>query len=277
MSESWRIVAAKPFEGPENMAIDETLLTLVGDGVIPPTLRFYTWHSPWISLGSAQCAADIDVHEARKRGWHILRRPSGGTAVLHQGQLGYGLVLPTTHPLWRGDLAASYDRLSQPLAVAFANLGAHVCLAHPSTSASFTASSPPLAKRACFAALGPYEPIAQQRKIVGNSQVRRKASGLLHGVIQLRGDQRELAHVFAGVDPDELNAAADYLGTHVGSLEPLAGRPLSSGEVAAAIAEAYAEVLNVRFDETELSDQEQGLAADLVKTKYGNDEWTYRR
>src|SRR5690349_5876093 len=97
LSERWRLILSGEGDGPENMAIDETILDLVGVGVSPPTLRFYEWRSPWISLGSGQLSSDLDRCAVERRGWDILRRASGGTAVLHKGQLGYALVLPTSH------------------------------------------------------------------------------------------------------------------------------------------------------------------------------------
>ncbi len=109
------------------MAIDEALLTLVGAGQAPPTLRFYEWRSPWVSLGTGQGASDLDPVALEARDWGVLRRASGGTAVLHQGQLGYAVILPTSHPLWNGDLASSYQRISVALA-----LGLSCWAFHPS-------------------------------------------------------------------------------------------------------------------------------------------------
>jgi lipoate-protein ligase A len=148
-------------DGPENMAIDEAVLGEVGKGASPSTLRFYEWLSPWVSLGSAQASSEVATEALAARGWGIVRRGSGGTAVLHWGQLGYALILPADHPLWHGDLVASYQRLSEPLRLAFSRVGVSAEAAPPSARVAFALGAPELASRACFGALGPYELVVQ--------------------------------------------------------------------------------------------------------------------
>ncbi len=259
------------------MALDEAILTLVGDGSAPPTLRFYAWDVPWLSLGSGQSAADLDLAAVRERGWGTVRRASGGSAVLHAGQLGYALVLPAGHDLWQGDLTTSYRRLSEPLRRGFAKLGALLEVADPGANASFTRDAPSLASRACFGALGPYELVDGGRKVVGNSQIRRRASASQHGVIQLTGDQRDLAGVIAAPSHAERQALAGYLAARVSSVEASAARPVGGTAVVGALVAAFAEVLDVTFVVDDLSQAERGLAAELVATKYGCAAWTFRR
>ncbi len=260
------------------MAIDEALLTLVGEGVSPPTVRFYTWRAPWISLGTGQPAGDLDREAVAARGWGVLRRSSGGTAVLHQGQLGYAVILPANHPLWEGDLASSYRRLAEPLAFGFNRLGVHVDPAPPSLKTEFAASAPPIASRVCFSALGPYELLDQRgRKIIGNSQIRRRASALQHGTIQVVGSQNQLAEILSTASDADRSDLAAYLTGHVGSVEEAAGRCLSPAQIAGALVAAFADLLGLCLVEGSLTPAERTLADELVRTKYGDPSWTYRR
>src|SRR5579884_3120730 len=234
--ESWRLILPETFDGPWNMAVDEALLALVGEGVSPPTLRFYEWRSPWISLGTGQSATDLDVAAIAERGWGILRRSSGGTAVLHQGQLGYAVILPSQHPLWQGDLESSYRRLAEPLALGFTRLGVRVDPAPPALKVEFAASAPPIASRVCFSTLGPFELLdCRGRKIIGNAQIRRRTSALQHGTIQVVGSQDQLAEILADTSDADRSDLVAYLNSHVGSIEEAAGRCLPPAQIARAL------------------------------------------
>lgn len=278
MSEIWRLIPPEPFDGPDNMAIDEALLSLIGEGESPPTLRFYEWRAPWVSLGTGQSANDLDLAALDGRGWGLLRRASGGTAVLHLGQLGYAVILPTSHPIWEGDLASSYQRIAAPLALGLSWLGVSSEPAPPSLKAGFAAGAPPVASRVCFSALGPYELLDRRgRKLTGNSQIRRRHGALQHGTIQLSGHQSELVGVLADLPPAECPDLITYLLTHVGPLDESAGHGIGGPVVAEALARAFEEVLGVRLAAGALTDRERCVAVDLAKTKYGDPAWTNRR
>src|SRR5579859_5014556 len=223
LNNPWRLILPQLLDGPRNMAIDEAILTLVGEGHSPPTLRFYEWLQPWISLGSGQSAGDLDPRRLAERQWGTVRRASGGTAVLHLGQVGYAIVLPIGDPVWQGDLISSYARLSGPFRRAFARVGASVEAASPGENVRFTAGAPRLAERACFGALGPYELVADGRKFIGNSQIRRRHAATQHGVIQVRNGQSELATVVAADTDEEREQLAAYLASHVSSISEKTG------------------------------------------------------
>lgn len=278
MADLWRVILPEPLDGPDNMAIDEALLTLIGEGESPPTLRFYEWRSPWVSLGTGQAANDLDLAALDERGWGVLRRASGGTAVLHRGQLGYAVILPTSHPLWEGDLASSYQRVAAPLALGLSWLGVPSEPAPPSLKATFAAGAPPAASRVCFSALGLYELLDRRgRKLTGNSQIRRRHGALQHGTIQISGNQAELVDVLAGLTSTEKSDLMTYLLAHVGSLEASVGHCASGSDVADALARAFEEALGIGLAAGELTDRERCAAADLLKTKYRDPEWTNRR
>jgi lipoate-protein ligase A len=275
---TWRLLPLDCQDGPENMAVDEAILTLVGEGVSPPTLRFYTWQSPWISLGTAQSSRDLDPIGISSRGWGIVRRASGGTAVLHRGQLGYALILPADHPLWRGDLISSYQRLAQPIAEGLARLNIRVEPAAPGLMSRPGDGAPSLAARLCFCALGPYELLdGHRRKLIGNAQIRRRAAILQHGTVQISGGQEELVALLSGTDETERASLIHFLRQHVGSLEEAAGRPIDLEDVAAAITDGFRQVLGVRLAAGFLDADERALAAQLVRDRYANPSWTFRR
>src|SRR5687768_10650291 len=83
----WRVVRTGAASGPRNMALDLAMLRGACREEVPPTLRFYTWDPPAVSLGRFQCSEGIDLGYARGRGWDVVRRPTGGRAVLHHREL----------------------------------------------------------------------------------------------------------------------------------------------------------------------------------------------
>lgn len=276
--EPWRLILPEPADGPWNMAVDEAILDLVGNGLSPPTLRFYLWRSPWVSLGTAQSASDLDLAAVAERGWGVLRRSSGGTAVLHHGQLGYAVILPAAHPLWQGSLAASYQRLANPLARGLTRLGARVTAASAPVRASFVTGAPDAARQVCFSALGPFELLDDQgRKIIGNSQIRRRGAALQHGTIQVAGGQAALAQVLGRLTSDQRDDLIAYLHRRVGSLEDTIGHAIDPRVVAHALAEALAADLPLQLVVGGLSALERARAAELVAGKYGDASWTFRR
>ena len=277
ISPQWRLILPSRLDGPTNMAIDEALLTSIGEKNQPPTLRFYEWDSVWVSLGSSQTSADIAEGALGRQGWRLSRRPSGGMAVVHRGQLGYALILPADDQRWHGDLATSYERLSRPFVDGLRHIGVTVHLASPAEKVQFSLDAPILSARSCFGALGPYEVVANGKKIVGNSQVRRRNANLQHGVIQLRGNQSTLADLVASQDEREIAALRDYLDRRVGSLEDLAGHAIGPDEVVHAVAHTMSEAFAVSFAVGELAPLERELAETLVREKYGQDTWTFRR
>ena len=91
---TWRLLLSEPLSGPENMALDEALLENVGRGMAAPTLRLYAWRPPCLSLGYAQPVGDVDQTALAEHQWDVVRRPTGGRAILHTDELTYAVIAP---------------------------------------------------------------------------------------------------------------------------------------------------------------------------------------
>src|SRR5260221_10544445 len=107
-AERWRLIVDSPCDGPTNMAIDEAILEAVGKGDAPPTLRLFAWEPACLSLGYAQPVADIARDRLAGNGWDLVRRMTGGRAILHTDELTYSVTLPQDHPLVAGTILDSY-------------------------------------------------------------------------------------------------------------------------------------------------------------------------
>jgi lipoate-protein ligase A len=222
------------------MAIDEALLTLCGQGRSSPTLRLFSFRPPCLSLGRFQPAPPETEREA---GLEIVRRPTGGRAVLHRGDICYSVVAPADHPLVAGSIHQSYGKIARALATGLAILGL-----------------PPLREAAaqgrlpegdwCFEAIAPHELALDGAKLVGSAQLRRDGILLQQGSIRLAPDGR---------GP---------------SIEEVLGRRVSRREMAQALAEGFTRAWGVQFRRGRLTTEEEQLAQRLEREKYANPAWT---
>src|SRR5512137_2418732 len=124
---TWRLILhPAPARGAWNMAVDEAILETTGRGEAPPTLRLYAWDPACLSLGYAQPTSDVDLVRLHERGWELVRRPTGGRAVLHTDELTYSVAGPLDEPLLAGTVLQSYSRLARALTEALHLLGLKV-------------------------------------------------------------------------------------------------------------------------------------------------------
>src|SRR3989440_12933515 len=98
MSEPWRLRLDPPVAGARNMALDEELLDAVAAGTSPPTLRFYGWSPPCLSLGYFQPPELVDLEACARFHVDVVRRPTGGRAILHDRRLPHHLSPPPAAP-----------------------------------------------------------------------------------------------------------------------------------------------------------------------------------
>ncbi len=218
------------------MACDELLLDRVGRGLAPPTVRFYAWDPPAVSLGRHQPDSDPGPLAAlAARGVDVVRRPTGGRAVWHgpvSEELTYSVIVPLGEPPLDAGLVETYRRIHAALADGLAALGADVALAPRSHSIPR-----PDSRLACFAASVPYEITSGGAKLVGSAQRRTRRALLQHGSIPLAGNQSVLREAW----PESLDPRAAT------TLSAAAGRPVGFAEATASLASALAEGLNVRL------------------------------
>ena len=177
MGVNWRLLLDPPGSAAYNMSVDEALLEHAG--ATPPTLRLYTWRAPSISLGYRQ-SAPAWLARCASRGVEVVRRITGGGAVVHAGDLTYAVVSGVGQGALPQDLRGSYDWIRSLLLKALQDLGLRVAQPQPKAGSA--------ALDVCFAGATGYEIELAGRKLIGSAQ-RRTARGLLqHGSIRLSDD-----------------------------------------------------------------------------------------
>ncbi len=266
----WRLIYDPPALGACNMAVDEAILSAVGAGESVPTLRFYGWSPPCLSLGYGQHAHDADLARLAARGWSIVRRPTGGRAILHTDELTYSLALPISHPLAQGGVVESYRKISEALLLALGTLGASVQAER--ADATDVLSSP-----VCFDTPSHYEIAVEGRKLVGSAQVRRREGILQHGTLPLCGDIARICDVLVYADDEARAAAKAEVRSRATTLEQALGKSVNWQTAAEAVAQGFAQTFGIDLALGALSENERETAARLARDVYGSEAWTLRR
>ena len=268
MGPPWRWLPLRGAPGAQQMALDEALLDEVAAGRSPPTVRCFRWQSPCITLGRFQGAGELDLDRCRAAGLAVVRRPTGGAAVLHGADLGYAVVLPAASLRPLGGPAGLYRAVGEALAAALRAMGL------PAETRSGPGGRP---EGACFAALGSCEVVVGNLKVVGSAQLRRPGATLQHGSIYAgEGPEAIAAYLRARPAWSEVEGARVRAGEGAGPLLPpvpsLLPRPPAL-DLSGLVRRSLSGTLGVVLVEGRLSPAERSSAAELLRTKYQRAEW----
>jgi lipoyl(octanoyl) transferase len=206
-SATWRVLETPPAPGQWNMALDDTLVESVRAGDAP-ILRFYRWRPACVSLGRNQPTSDAwNPSRLARLGVDLVRRPTGGRAVLHDDELTYSVVAPVGV---LGTPRSVYRLVNEILVDGLARLGAAAGI-----QASTGARAPLPSTTPCFAEPVEGEVLAGRRKLIGSAQVCRDGVLLQHGSLPLRASPAladpRLLESFRGGAPAYLGEILDPL------------------------------------------------------------------
>jgi lipoate-protein ligase A len=266
----WRIIKSPAANGAWNMAVDEAILLEIGAERSIPTLRLYSWDPACLSLGYAQTIKDVNLDVLLEKGWTLVRRPTGGRAILHTDELTYSVIAPPHEPRVVGNVLESYRRLSKALLCALEILGLDA-------QADSHAESPhnglgPV----CFEVPSDYEITAGGKKLIGSAQARKKEGVLQHGSLPLFGDLTRITQVLHFQNEQERNHAAARLLEHATTVETFLKKIVSIEQAADAFQTAFIDALGITLLPGGLTPAEYRLAEELVSKKYANSIWTER-
>lgn len=254
----WTLLLTPPLAGAHNMALDEALLArarTTGEAVF----RVYTWAGPTLSFGRNQTARGVyDAARARDQGVAVVRRLTGGRALLHHREITYSVTAPLVNG---GSLRESYARINRLLVDGLLRLGVRVEIAAPAERAVAPTASP------CFERPSAGELVVDGGKLVGSAQWRDEGALLQHGSILVEDDQTLVASLAAGAVPQPVPAA---------TLHAALGRVPPVTEVAACLFDA----VRAREDACASAlcpDSTLDAAAGLALDRYLDDRWTWRR
>ncbi|MFC7440931.1 lipoate--protein ligase family protein [Laceyella putida] len=269
----WRFIPYEAYTPAQNMAIDEAILQLHREGNVPPTIRFYGWTQPTLSIGYFQKAKkEIDFVKLREKGFGFVRRMTGGRAVLHDQELTYSVIAREDHPLMPATVSESYRVISQGLLAGFRRLGLEAYLAPPKTEGrSGVASS------ACFDSPSDYELVVGGRKVAGSAQTRQRGVILQHGSILLDLDADALFDVLIFPSERVRHRLKQSFVEKAVAIRQLAEREIDLEECKRAFYEGFGEGMGIQLKPGALTEEEWERAQQLIETRYAHDEWNYLR
>jgi lipoate-protein ligase A len=250
----WNLLLTPPLAGAPNMALDEALLVrarATGEGVV----RVYSWSAPTISVGRHQSAVGAwDLTRLQERGVGIVRRLTGGRAILHHREITYSVTAPT-HP--GTGLRDDYEAITTLLRAGLRHLGVEATAATPAGRLPAPASAP------CFELPARDELVLEGRKLVASAQVREDGAFLQHGSLLLHDDQGILGEL--STRPMTVSPAA--------TLTAAVGHEVTAAEFADALELQIERVWHTRPRRMHLD-----ACADLpLTTRYDDPAWTWLR
>ena len=206
----------------------------------------------------------------KQRAWGLVRRPTGGRAILHIDELTYSVSAPVSEELVAGTLLASYNRLAVALLRGVELLGLAAQMQAGGDGARHSLNP------VCFEVPSAWEVTVYGKKLIGSAQARRRDGVLQHGSLPLSGDLTRITDALVYPNAEARRQAAQRLGARATSVECALGRVVTWQEAVAAVVRGFEEALGLRFTRSELSETEIHRAHALVQEKYGNPDWIRR-
>lgn len=255
---AWRLLHTAPSDGATNMALDHALRDragLTGEVVV----RVYEWSRPTLSLGRNQLAARAyDRDRIAARGIDVVRRPTGGRAVLHHREITYAVAAPLA---LGSSLRDAYDRINALLLAALRAMGVAALCAGTAENAPLPTAAP------CFEVPTSGELTLAGRKLVGSAQCREGGALLQHGSILVDDDQAIVAELLHEPGPPPPPPA---------TLRATLGRAPAARELAEALFDGVRTLEDEAAEEIVLDEGLAGRAAAL-RLRYANPAWTWWR
>jgi len=254
MTEEWRLLQTKDNTAAVNMAIDRAVMVSNSNKKVPPTVRFYTWDPPAISIGYFQSLEDeVDLKNCKKLGVDYVRRITGGGAVFHEKELTYSIVISESHPQIPKNIMASYGRICGAVIKGLKNLGIK----------------------------SEYKPIndiiVNGKKISGNAQTRKMKTVLQHGTVLLDVDVDKMFSILKVPNEKIKDKLIADVKERVTSINHILRKEICFEDAATAMKKGFEEEFNVKLVQGSLTKEEIKLAAKFEKECFSSKDWNHRR
>lgn len=268
---TWRLLPFACLRASENMAEDEAIFLLSRGRTSAPTIRFYAWLSPAVSLGRfQQIERDVELAACRKRSVDIVRRPTGGRAVFHEHDLTYAVVAHEQCDGFPPDILGTYRMISGCLIRGLCELGVEARMAGDDRKLP---EMP--AEASCFSTPSRYELLVRGRKICGSAQVRSHGAFLQHGSLLLTFDPLRTGELLLPYSEGREQQIA-HLRQSVTSLGDEGAPPPDMETLCRIMKTGFEAALGVRLEEGTLTPEEEALKERLLRDKYTNDHWNLK-
>ena len=257
---SWRIIQDSLGDGALNMITDRAILMSCNEGRVPATLRLYGWQRPTLSIGySQEISQYIDLESCERNNIPVVRRFTGGRALLHQYEMTYSVIAPIPHPDFPGNLRGSFEKISKAILESLRIGGIKgATVAEKNSIRDVSGRSP-----ACFSMANHCEITVRGKKLVGSAQRRLRSAFLQHGSVILDMDPK-LTHTLLKYSSEaQKQAVLDSLVSNTTSLKQLLQKNLANGEVNQWFLEGFKKTFPGNWNIGKLTSEESDLIENL--------------
>lgn len=269
-----RLISHGHLNGKMNMAVDETLHRSCQEGRGGPALRFYQWTPACLSLGYFQdVEKEVSMDGLKAKGVDLVRRATGGKAVLHDDELTYSVIISEKD--LPGSVLQTYHRLSEALVEGLRTMGVPATLA--ALEHGVTSRDARFRQAACFSAPSWFEVLSEGKKIIGSAQNRKSGVILQHGSIPFNFDAGKLVRCIKTTSPEHAARTESMLRKKAAGVSQILGRAVARDELERHLVAAFRTVLGWELIADDLTAEESAEAGRLAEEKYGSPAWTMER
>ena len=236
------------------MAIDKAVLVASSKDLVPPTVRFYTWTPPAISIGYFQSLSDeVDLEACKNLGVQYVRRITGGGAVFHEKELTYSIVIPEANPKVPKNILESYRRICGAVIKGLKHLWIE----------------------------SKYAPIndivVNNKKISGSAQTRKLKTVLQHGTVLMDVDVDKMFKLLKVPDEKIKDKLIADVKQRVTSIKHVSGNNVSFSDAADAMKTGFEEEFGIELADGVLNKEEINLTKKFERECFSTNEWNYKR
>ncbi len=245
MKETWRFINSGRLKPNENMAMDEAILFGIINKNDPPVIRVYDWDPPTVSFGYHQKINEhILLDKVKEYGFGLVRRPTGGRAVLHYDEVTYA-VISRTDGILAGSVLESYQKIGKVLLATLHEIGIDATMqdSMPSEKEQKTWVNP------CFTSASKYEINYKGKKIIGSAQIRKGSALLQHGSILLNHNQELMAELMPTKSNKEKETIKKLLSRKTIAVNDLIENSLSFNDFVNILKKNFQKHLGISFSE----------------------------
>ncbi len=249
MIKKWRILKIREDCAAMQMAIDEAIMMTRSMNKVVNTLRFYTWKPAAVSIGFFQSLEkEVDKQKLKEYGYDVVRRYTGGGAVLHDKEITYSIILSDSDV--PSDIIKSYEKICSGIIRGLGKLNLN----------------------------GEFKPIndiiVNGKKISGNAQTRKNGIVLQHGTILIDVNIEKMFSVLKVPDEKLKDKIIKIAAERVTCINKESEKEVSIKELEDVLKQGLEEVFKVTFIYDNLTKEEEELAQKLYKEKYSTEEWS---
>jgi lipoate-protein ligase A len=261
MVDTWRFIDTGPCRASYNMALDEVIAMEVKKGNALPTLRLYAWDKPSVSIGYFQKVSDINIDYCMGKGIPIVRRPTGGRAILHDHEITYSFSVKTDSGVFSKGLLDSYKKISNAFGIALSKIG---------IASELKLQREPHRNRSplCFQSTSYGEITVNSKKVIGSAQKRWPNGLLQQGCIPFIIDKDEIDKIF--------RLKSSERGKKFTGLKNIFS-DINIEKIKNAIRVSFEETFDIRLIPSSPTLDEISLAEELENQKYLSPQWNFQR